>query len=138
MMKSIVLFVAISFFLHRDRVGFDLTIEFSGVQHQKNGQIVVALYRAKDHFPDRDSRYKYIIIPHKHFTATFTNLPKDQYAVAAYFDENKNLFLDKNMVGYPTEKYGFSNNARSKFSAPSFDMASIELNNDKKIVIHLY
>jgi uncharacterized protein (DUF2141 family) len=68
----------------------------------------------------------------------FSKLPKDKYAVAAYFDENKNLYLDKNIVGYPTEKYGFSNNARSKFSAPTFEMAVFELTKEKKIKIHLY
>lgn len=139
-MKLFVLLAFIPFLFQQEKENYSLTIEFSGI-HPKHGNIVVALYRPKDRFPERDTRYKYLIIHPKnqtHICAVFSNLPKDKYAIAAYLDENKNLYLDKNLVGYPTEKFGFSNNARSKFSAPSFEMAAFDLNNDKKIQIHLY
>ncbi len=35
-----------------------------------------------------------------------------QCAIAAYHDENENGQLDLNPVGFPVERYGFSNNAR--------------------------
>lgn len=139
-MKLYLLFALIPLFVRQEKENYDLTIEFSGI-HSNVGNIVVAIYRPKDHFPDRDTRYKYLLIHPKNNTipcAVFSKLPKDKYAVAAYFDENKNLYLDKNIVGYPTEKYGFSNNARSKFSAPTFEMAAFELTKEKKIKIHLY
>ena len=41
------------------------------------------------------------------------------------------------MFGVPTEKYGFSNNARETFSAPSFSSASFELKEDKKVSVIL-
>ncbi|MFT4251582.1 MAG: DUF2141 domain-containing protein [Caulobacter sp.] len=52
------------------------------------------------------------------------NLPKaDVYAVAVYHDSNGNRDFDRNAVGVPTEGYGFSNDAPSRFGVPSFDSA---------------
>jgi uncharacterized protein (DUF2141 family) len=52
-------------------------------------------------------------------------------------DKNKNGKLDKNYLGIPTEAYGFSNNARRTFSAPSFEEAEVNLNSDLAISITL-
>ena len=42
-------------------------------------------------------------------------------AVTLFHDENKNGKFDSNMIGYPLEGYGFSNNVVPQFRAPSFD-----------------
>lgn len=55
----------------------------------------------------------------------FLKLPPGRYAIIVYHDENDNGRLDKNVLGIPTEGYGFSNNARGFFSAPSFDAAAV-------------
>jgi uncharacterized protein (DUF2141 family) len=115
-----------------------LTVEVSFTKAMK-GKVMLGIYREKDQFPKQDTRYKWLVItPHgTSAVGVFTDLPKGKYAVAAYLDENKNLHLDKNMVGYPTEPFGFSNNARVKFSAPTFEEAAIELHADRKIQIKL-
>ena len=115
-----------------------LTIEVSYFKPMK-GKVMLAIYREKDNFPERDARYKWLIIsPHgTNAVGVFNDLPNGKYAIAAFLDENKNLYLDKNMVGYPTEPFGFSNNARVKFSAPTFEEAAIELHSDRKIQIKL-
>lgn len=52
------------------------------------------------------------------------NLPRaDAYAVAVYHDTNGNQDFDRNAVGLPTEGYGFSNDAPTRFGVPSFDSA---------------
>lgn len=43
-----------------------------------------------------------------------------EYAAALYLDENQNGVIDRNVIGLPTEAYGFSNNVRAKWSVPSF------------------
>lgn len=45
-------------------------------------------------------------------------LNRGQYAVSAFHDENNNSVLDKNFLGIPQEKYGFSNDARGTFGPP--------------------
>ena len=55
----------------------------------------------------------------------FLKLPPGRYAIIVFHDENDNGLLDKNVLGIPTEGYGFSNNAQGFFSAPSFDAAAV-------------
>lgn len=48
------------------------------------------------------------------------------FAIAVFHDENGNGVLDRNRFGIPTERYGFSNNARGLTGPPSFDDAKID------------
>lgn len=58
---------------------------------------------------------------------TFKNLPIGEYAVAVYQDENSNGKCDRNIIGYPTEGFGFSKNYRPKVSAPKFSEVKISV-----------
>jgi uncharacterized protein (DUF2141 family) len=53
------------------------------------------------------------------------HIPPGKYAVAAIADKNENHKLDKNLLGMPTEGFGFANNPNVMFSAPSFQAASV-------------
>jgi len=57
----------------------------------------------------------------------FTDLPPGRYALAVYCDLNANGKLDSNLLGMPTEPYGFSRDARSLFGPPDFEQASFDL-----------
>ena len=137
-MKKFLLFSIVILMCTSSTLTYHLTVEVSFTKTMK-GKVMLAIYREKDNFPERETRYKWLILsPHgTSAIGVFTDLPKGKYAIAAYLDENKNLYLDKNMVGYPSEPFGFSNNARVKFSAPTFEEAAIELHTDRKIQIKL-
>jgi ABC-type glutathione transport system ATPase component len=49
----------------------------------------------------------------------FKDLAPGTYAVSAYQDLNGNQRLDANMVGMPTEPYGFSRDAKASSARPS-------------------
>jgi uncharacterized protein (DUF2141 family) len=51
--------------------------------------------------------------------------PKRPIAIAAYHDENANGQLDKNLLGIPNERFGFSNGARESKGPPSYEEAVI-------------
>lgn len=71
-------------------------------------------------------------------SVVFTNLKPGTYAVIVFHDANDNGKLDENWLGKPTEGYGFSNNAESFMSAPSFKSAGVLLGmSDVSIVITL-
>ncbi len=57
-------------------------------------------------------------------TQTF-QVPPGRYAVVVIHDENSNMKLDRNFFGIPKEGFGFSNNPRVIFSAPSFQAAEM-------------
>jgi len=56
------------------------------------------------------------------------DLPPGTYAAAAFHDANGNGKFDKNLLGWPLEGFGFSNDAHvSFFRPPSFAAASFTL-----------
>ena len=57
----------------------------------------------------------------------FEGLPLGRYAISCFHDRNGNEKLDSNLVGMPTEPYGFSRNARGRFGPPSFDEMVFDL-----------
>lgn len=115
-----------------------LTVKTNGYSNNE-GKAYVALFRPIDDFPKVSGQYKakVIEITNKTASVTFENVPNGTYAVAVFHDKNKNGILDKNLVGAPTEDYGFSNNARETFSAPSFKSASFTVEKDKTIAIYV-
>lgn len=116
----------------------DLTVEVKSIPKAK-GSIFIGLFRPKDEFPVFGKQYigKIIPVTGKNMSHSFPELAEGKYTVAVYHDENKNGKLDKNHLGIPTEVYGFSNNARRTFSAPSFEEAAIDLKSDLTISITL-
>jgi uncharacterized protein (DUF2141 family) len=50
----------------------------------------------------------------------FKGVPAGTYGISAFHDEDNNGKLNTNLVGYPVEEYCASNNARNRFSAPSW------------------
>lgn len=53
-------------------------------------------------------------------TIVFENLPRGNYAISLFHDENRNNKMDKNFMGIPKEGYGASNNKLPMTSAPTF------------------
>jgi uncharacterized protein (DUF2141 family) len=91
------------------------------------GACYLALFASAQGFPRQtDQAVRTLRVPVSAATASFSfdKLPPSTYALAVYHDENGNGQLDKNFFGLPTERYGFSNNARSMmFFPPSFSAA---------------
>lgn len=59
-------------------------------------------------------------------TLTFENITCGDYAIRLFHDENTNGGLDANFARIPTERYGFSNNARKRFGPADYSMARFE------------
>jgi uncharacterized protein (DUF2141 family) len=69
----------------------------------------------------------------------FEAIPPRTYALAVIHDENSNGKLDTNLLGIPTEGYGFSNDATALLGTPSFSDASFYYNEqslDMTITLH--
>ncbi|MGB0933007.1 MAG: DUF2141 domain-containing protein [Lishizhenia sp.] len=103
-----------------------LTVNVKNVP-SSNGKILLGIYNSASSFPKQDGTYKNVVVKAVKGTTKIVvnNLPKGNYAIALYHDANSNSVMDKNFFGVPTEYYGFSNDARETFSAPSFESAKI-------------
>jgi uncharacterized protein (DUF2141 family) len=103
--------------------------------HQANsdrGQIRVLIFAKADGFPDQMEKAmkNYSVSPKNNkCELTIEGLPAGVYAISVIHDEDGNGKLNTNPVGYPTEKFGFSNNPKIYFGPPSFEKASFELKN---------
>lgn len=60
----------------------------------------------------------------------FVGVAAGTYALAIIHDENMNGKLDTNVLGIPSEGYGFSNDATGIMGAPSFSAASFAYNGE--------
>ncbi len=94
------------------------------------GMIRVLLFSGATGFPDQVGKaVKSFSLPPKNQQVAFTitDLVPGTYALAVIHDQDSNGKLSSNAVGYPIEKFGFSNNPKVYFSPPSFEKAAFPL-----------
>lgn len=60
-------------------------------------------------------------------TIDVTQVTPGAYAVSAIHDENDNKRLDTNSFGIPSEGFGFSQNPRILFGAPSYRASTFQV-----------
>ena len=65
-------------------------------------------------------------------------LPKGIYAISAFHDVNDDGEFNKLLGWRPMEPYGFSNDARGAFGAPSFSSAEFDLNDNTEIEFSIF
>jgi len=71
-------------------------------------------------------------------TVVFESLPPGRYGAAVYLDENRNGKLDRNLIGFFKESFGFSENARVRFGPPKWEDAVFEVSGSViDISVHL-
>lgn len=106
---------------------------------EAKGYIQIGLFNKADTFPKPGKELKVVRfkVTHKNMRYTFRDLPQGEYALAIYHDINSDKECNRNMVGVPTEKYGFSNNVRPFLSAPSFKSTKVKLTENTSIVVKL-
>ncbi|WKN42613.1 DUF2141 domain-containing protein [Tunicatimonas pelagia] len=104
----------------------NLTIQITGLASSE-GQVRIAVYNSAEAFTKTPFLAQEVKVNGKQTVEATFSLPEGDYAIAAYHDENENGKLDTNLVGIPKENYGFSNNARGTLGPPSFEEASISV-----------
>jgi uncharacterized protein (DUF2141 family) len=113
-----------------------LTYRFTNLPSTK-GVVRIVLYDQPDQFLSQygwcraDSAY---IRADGSAEITIENLTYGKYAAAIYHDENQNGMIDRNLVGMPTEAYGFSNNIRAKWSIPGYDKVQFPFENNAETI----
>lgn len=90
------------------------------------GTCYISLYNRKEGFPGKTAvATQKVKLTARECVFTFDKLPKGDYALAAYHDENNNGRFDTNVIGLPTEGFAFSNNARTLMGPPAFADAKV-------------
>jgi uncharacterized protein (DUF2141 family) len=116
---------------------FDLTIEVLNPKLLQ-GSINAALYADAAGWMKEAQALAAQRVPVAEKTVlVFRQLGAGSYAVSLFHDENGNGKLDSNIVGLPTERFGFSRDARAVMGPPGFTDAAITLAADTTISITL-
>jgi uncharacterized protein (DUF2141 family) len=117
-----------------------LTIEIGNFPNN-SGKAVILLYNSAKGYPvNPDLAYKInkTKISNNKASATWTGIPKGDYSISAFHDENDNSEFDKSWFGSPKESYGFSNIPGEFCGTPSFSQTSFKVGDEpKEIVIQL-
>ncbi len=115
----------------------DLTVEVRGARSAQ-GSVAGALFSSADGWlkPAQAVQGQFVPAGDKS-VLLFRGLPPGRYALSVYHDENSNARLDSNVVGMPTEPYGFSRNAQGRMGPPVFDDAALDLQSDATVQIQL-
>jgi uncharacterized protein (DUF2141 family) len=117
-----------------------LQIEVANIRDTR-GAIRIGIYNNAADFPDEKKVFlNRVLTPQKGtMTLEIPDLPHGDYAIAIYHDLNGNGRLDKNMLGVPTEPYGFSGSAKGKWSAPRFVETSFSFpQTHQQLTVSLY
>ena len=99
------------------------------------GQAKLALINSRESFESEDAQFMGINSPviNRQVRLTLT-VPRGEYAVKVYHDENGNDQLDTRMFGIPAERYGFSNNVRGTLGPPDYSDARFALDTAKHAI----
>ncbi|MEO1080371.1 MAG: DUF2141 domain-containing protein [Pseudomonadota bacterium] len=115
----------------------DLTVAIQGMS-ERTGTLYWSLFdSAKDFEGDGPAVFAaQARVADGELRTTIHGLPAGRYAVKLFHDANNNGELDRNLVGIPTEGYGFSNNAGRR-GPPRFEDAAVTVDDDLKIDIEV-
>lgn len=117
-----------------------ITVTIKGIDNTK-GKIEIGLYNKKSDFAIYNKAFMGVAVAVEKNSVmyVFDKIPANTYAIATWHDANENKKIDKNFIGIPSEKYGFSLNKFGTMGPPNFDDVSfkVEKNQDLKLTIIL-
>ncbi len=132
-MKQLTTFAVAVLVVHAPVLAGELAIDVTGIR-SGDGRVLLALHqeRADIGFPDDRGAMAGVwmnAVPGT-FSLVFPDLAKGRYAVSVMHDENGDGLLDANLLGVPTEGYGFSNDASGFMGPPDFADASVAVGDE--------
>jgi len=117
----------------------DLTITVPNIKNVDGG-IHVSVYNStnKSSFTKIGQEFKVVDFKNNGVKGKYIikNLPEGEYAIAIYHDENSDKKCNTNLIGIPTEGFGFTK-LEKVWSLPKFDECKIFLNKNLSVPIKL-
>lgn len=106
-----------------------LEIRISNAKSDR-GKIRVLLFSSETGFPDQPEKAlksNTLDPKDKSCDLIFEDLPLGRYAISVIHDEDNDGKMTTNFFGYPSERFGFSNNPKIYLEPPAFEKAAFDL-----------
>lgn len=113
--------IATTAFVTTPALAAELAVTIRGIE-SATGQLMVAVLNSEAAFNGETPAVLSLLIAPQAGDLRFSTdaLPDGEYGIRVMHDENGNGDMDANMVGMPTEPWGFSNNATGSFGPPGW------------------
>lgn len=109
----------------------ELTVYLSGAAPER-GQFLVAVFSSEESWMKAPvSEATVPVSPSGAGEAIFRRMPAGTYGISVIYDENRDGELNTNFLGIPTERFGFSNNAKASFGPPSWEKSRFDIRGDR-------
>lgn len=108
-----------------DPTGGTVLVSFEGFS-SPGGFVRLAVFDSPEFWPeDKDNAVLALTseVDGDEVTVDISDLEPGYYAIAAFHDRDGDAVFDRGLFGIPTERFGFSNNARSSTGPPDFEDA---------------
>ena len=121
-----------------DEETVDIKVVITNIKEIK-GTIVMGIYNNPSKFLKEGYAYKTVSqkVEGHQVEMTLKGMPKGNYAISLYQDVNSDNKCNRNVVGKPTEPYGFSNGFKRKLAKPSFDDCKVAVNESSTLKVEL-
>ena len=136
MMKFLFVLICLAWFGLNQMKAQSLTVHIQGIEQDK-GKVFVALFNSQETWLKQSFKSLEQDVTGAACTVTFTDLPKGEYAIAIFHDENGNGTMDFGKMGIPIEKFGFSNDAKCVMGPPAFEDAEFVFEKDAESTLNL-
>lgn len=113
-----------------------IEVAINGLNNDK-GTLLVGLYNTEANFLEKEFKAASSVISDNKARVNFSDIPDGIYAVSCFHDEDNDGALDMFMGFIPTESYGTSRNAPSKFGPPKWEDAKFEVSNGQVVQLDI-
>lgn len=110
--------------------GITISVKIDNVKNN-TGTVYFALHTEDTFMKAQGIQSAQSKIEGKEVNVTFTNVPKGEYAILAFHDENDNKKMDFTSIGMPAEDYATSAKGMS-FGPPSFNGSKFTIDAEDK------
>lgn len=113
-------------------------VEIENIQVTKGGAVSAAVF-SKSNFLKTGKELATVAkkVSSTKMVFVFENLPAGDYAFVAYHDIDGNKSMKTNIIGYPKEPFGISNNPKILFGPPSFNESKVKVVANKATAVRI-
>lgn len=113
-----------------------IEVTISGFSNNK-GTVQVGLYNVESNFLETEFKGTSTSISNEKALVNFSDIPDGTYAISCFHDADGNGKLNMFMGMIPSEAYGTSRNAPSRFGPPAWEDAKFEISNGQVLQLSI-